>query len=230
MDHTLTKPERFTLAGPRGQTCRGADQAWFRDVWQRRAGCGPAAAAVVLDYLSAAHPEVAALAPAGERTAEDFLAYMETLWTYATPGAMGLHKAEHFALGCRSFALSRGEVLETSILPVPRKGKAGRPDLDQVRTFLTWSLEGDGPVAFLNYSNGDLPNLDSWHWVPLIACGGGEDGLSAVILDGGQEKTVDLALWLETSLLGGAFVRVYPDPAVYRRETHTPDDRKETVQ
>ena len=230
MDHTLTKPERFTLAGPRGQTCRGADQAWFRDVWQRRAGYDPTAAAVVLDYLSAAHPEVAALAPAGERTAEDFLAYMETLWTYATPGAMGLHKAEHFALGCRSFALSRGEVLETSILPVPRKGKAGRPDLDQVRTFLTWSLEGDGPVAFLNYSNGDLPNLDSWHWVPLIACGGGEDGLSAVILDGGQEKTVDLALWLETSLLGGAFVRVYPDPAVYRRETHTPDDRKETVQ
>jgi hypothetical protein len=217
MDHALTRPEHFTLAGPEGRPVRGADQEWFRDVWQRRAGCGPTAAAVVLDYLSAVCPELSALAPKGERTAEDFLAYMEELWDYVTPGTRGLDKPESFALGCRSFALSRGAVLETRVLPVPRKGRRGRPDPDQVRTFLVWALDRDTPVAFLNWSNGDLTNLDSWHWVPLIACGGEGSALTAVILDGGEERTIDLALWLETSLLGGAFVRVYPDPAVYLR-------------
>ena len=45
MDHTLTRPDRFTLSLPDGTLCRGADQDWYRDVWQRRAGCGPTAAA-----------------------------------------------------------------------------------------------------------------------------------------------------------------------------------------
>lgn len=219
MDHALTKPEYFTLTDAAGRTLRGADQDWFRDVWQRRAGCGPTAAAMILDYLSAVFPELAALAPAGERTATDFLAYMEALWPYVTPGTRGLDKPENFALGCRSFALSRGAVLDSRILLVPRRGKGGRPDPDQVRTFLIWALDRDSPVAFLNWSNGDLTNLDSWHWVPLIACAGEGSSLTAVILDGGEEKTVDLALWLATSLLGGAFVRVFPDPAVYSQDS-----------
>ena len=217
MDHSLTRPEYFTLTDEAGRTLRGADQDWFRDVWQRRAGCGPTAAAMILDYLSAVCPELAALAPAGGRTAEDFLTYMETLWTYVTPGTRGLDRPESFALGCRSFALSRGAVLDSRALLVPRRGKGRRPDLDQLRTFLIWALDRDCPVAFLNWSNGDLSNLDSWHWVPLIACGGEGADLTAAILDGGEEKTVDLALWLKTSLLGGAFVRVFPDPAVYLR-------------
>ena len=216
MDHALSRPEYFTLADGTGRNVRGADQEWFRDVWQRRAGCGPTAAAMILDYLSAVSPELAALAPAGERTAEDFLTYMEALWPYVTPGTRGLDRPESFALGCRSFALSRGAVLDTRLLVVPRRGKGGRPDLEQVRLFLSHALEEDSPVAFLNWSNGDLTNLDSWHWVPLIACGGEGGDLIAAILDGGEEKIIDLALWLRTSLLGGAFVRVFPDPAVYR--------------
>ena len=62
MDHALSKPEYFTLADEDGTAVRGADQDWFRDVWQRRAGCGPTAAAMILDYLSAAHPGLDALA------------------------------------------------------------------------------------------------------------------------------------------------------------------------
>lgn len=217
MDYALTRPDRFTLAErDTGKIFRGGDQDWFRDVWQRRAGCGPTTAAMVLDYLSSVHPRLTALGAAGERTTADFLAYMEVLWTYVTPGTMGLDKPESFALGCRSFALSRGVVLESRILTVPRKGKGDRPDLDQVRIFLTWALDGDSPVAFLNYSNGDVKNLDSWHWVPIISYSGKEKELAVTVLDGGEEKMVDLALWLETSLLGGAFVRVYPDLAVYQ--------------
>ena len=143
MDHTLTRPDRFTLTLPDGTLRRGADQDWYRDVWQRRAGSG--------------------LTVTDSRTTEDFLAQMEAVWPYVTPGTMGLDKPESFVLGCRSFALSRGAVLDGRILPIPRRGKGPRPDLDQVRTFLVWALDKDSPVAFLNYSNGDLKNLDSWH-------------------------------------------------------------------
>ena len=215
MDHTLTRPDRFTLTLPDGTLCRGADQDWYRDVWQRRAGCGPTAAAMILDYLSCVWPELSGLTVTDARTTEDFLAQMEAVWPYVTPGTMGLDKPESFVLGCRSFALSRGAVLDGRILPIPRRGKGPRPDLDQVRTFLVWALDKDSPVAFLNYSNGDLKNLDSWHWVPLIACWGEGDSLTVTALDGGEEKELDLALWLETSFLGGALVRVFPDPAVY---------------
>ena len=215
MDHTLTRPDRFTLTLPDGTLCRGADQDWYRDVWQRRAGCGPTAAAMILDYLSCVWPELSGLTVTDARTTEDFLAQMEAVWPYVTPGTMGLDKPESFVLGCRSFALSKGSVLDGRILPIPRRGKGLRPDLDQVRTFLVWALDKDSPVAFLNYSNGDLKNLDSWHWVPLIACRGEGDSLTVTALDGGEEKELDLALWLETSFLGGALVRVFPDPAVY---------------
>ena len=215
MDHTLTRPDRFTLTAPDGVSCRGADQDWFRDVWQRRAGCGPTAAAMILDYLAAVHPSLAALAPAGARTPADFLAYMEALWAYVTPGTRGLDRPESFILGCRSFALSRGAVLTGERLLISRRGKGPRPALARVRDFLARALDGDSPVAFLNWSNGDLPNLDSWHWVPVIACAGEGRELTAAVLDGGEEKHIDLALWLETTLLGGALVRVCPDPAVY---------------
>ena len=218
MDHTLTRPDRFTLSLPDGTLCRGADQDWYRDVWQRRAGCGPTAAAMILDYLSCVCPDLSGLSVTEGRTTADFLTQMEAVWPYVTPGTMGLDKPESFVLECRSFALSKEAVLDGRVLPIPRRGKGPRPDLAQVRTFLVWALDKDSPVAFLNYSNGDLKNLDSWHWVPLIACRGEDESLTVTALDGGEEKELDLALWLETSFLGGAFVRVFPDPAVYARE------------
>ena len=52
MPHSLTHPERLTITGPQGETYQGGDQEWYRDLWQRRAGCGPTTAAALLSYLS----------------------------------------------------------------------------------------------------------------------------------------------------------------------------------
>ena len=138
---------------------------------------------------------------------------MEALWPYVTPGSRGLDKPESLVLGCRSFALSRGCVLQGEILKIPRR-REDRPTPAACRDFLLRALDNDCPVAFLNYSNGSLPNLDSWHWVPLIALTEGEGVLLCTILDEGAEKVIDLALWQETTLLGGALVRLFPDPAM----------------
>ena len=134
---------------------------------------------------------------------------MQALWPYVTPGARGLDKPESLVLGCRSFALSRGCRLEGEILKIPRR-REDRPTPAACRDFLLRALDNDCPVAFLNYSNGSLPNLDSWHWVPLIALTEGEEVLLCTVLDEGEEKVIDLALWLETTLLGGALAAVFP--------------------
>ena len=153
------------------------------------------------------------MAPAAGHTQAGFLQYMEALWPYVTPGSRGLDKPESLVLGCRSFALSRGCVLQGEILKTPRR-RENRPSPAACRDFLIQALDADCPVAFLNFSNGSLPNLDSWHWVPLIALTEGEGVLLCTILDEGAEKVIDLALWQETTLLGGALVSLFPDPAL----------------
>lgn len=80
--------------------------------------------------------------------------------------------------------------------------------------FLAQALGRDCPVAFLNFSNGALKNLDSWHWVPLISMTEGERVLLCTILDEGEERVIDLDLWLDTTFLGGALVTLWPDPDV----------------
>lgn len=209
MSHSLTRPEVLTLIGPGGETYRGGDQEWYPDLWQRRAGCGPTTAAALLAYLSQTRPALAPLRPLAGGTRTGFAQYMQALWPYVTPGARGLDKPESLVLGCRSFALSRGCRLEGEILKIPRR-REDRPTPAACRNFLLRALDNDCPVAFLNYSNGSLPNLDSWHWVPLIALTEGEEVLLCTVLDEGEEKVIDLALWLETTLLGGALASVFP--------------------
>lgn len=209
MSHSLTRPEVLTLIGPGGETYRGGDQEWYPDLWQRRAGCGPTTAAALLAYLSQTRPALAPLRPLAGGTRTGFAQYMQALWPYVTPGARGLDKPESLVLGCRSFALSRGCRLEGEILKIPRR-REDRPTPAACRDFLLRALDNDCPVAFLNYSNGSLPNLDSWHWVPLIALTEGEEVLLCTVLDEGEEKVIDLTLWLETTLLGGALAAVFP--------------------
>lgn len=209
MSHSLTRPEVLTLIGPGGESYRGGDQEWYPDLWQRRAGCGPTTAAALLAYLSQTRPALAPLRPLAGGTRTGFAQYMQALWPYVTPGARGLDKPESLVLGCRSFALSRGCRLEGELLKIPRR-REDRPTPAACRDFLLRALDNDCPVAFLNYSNGSLPNLDSWHWVPLIALTEGEEVLLCTVLDEGEEKVIDLALWLETTLLGGALAAVFP--------------------
>ncbi|MFQ8927466.1 MAG: hypothetical protein ACLR53_05375 [Evtepia gabavorous] len=127
-----------------------------------------------------------------------------------SPRCPGLDKPESLVLGCRSFALSRGCRLQGQVLEIPAQREA-RPSLDQCRQFVAQCLDQDCPVAFLNFSHGALKNLDSWHWVPLTAMTEGESVLLCTILDEGGARVIDLALWWETSSLGGALVGLFPD-------------------
>jgi len=75
-------------------------------------------------------------------------------------------------------------------------------------SFLEGGLIKDAPIAFLNLCNGQVKNLDPWHWVTIISLEYAENGKSASIkiLDEGLIKKIDLALWYDTTTLGGGFV------------------------
>lgn len=60
---SLQHPEYLEITGPGGAVTRGADQEWFPEGWQRMAGCGPTAAAVVFAYLARAMPPWRLCAP-----------------------------------------------------------------------------------------------------------------------------------------------------------------------
>lgn len=201
MHSTLQNPEYFQITGPGGAVTQGADQEWFPTLWQRRAGCGPTAAALVLAYLARSRPELAPLCPEDMGTQAEFTAHMCRVWTYVTPSMHGLHRPEMMRDGLTAYARDRGVLLSPAILEVPA-ARSKRPSLDEVSAFLHRSLSRECPAAFLNLHSGKVPGLDSWHWVTIV----GLDGNTAAILDSGKALDIDLALWLETTRRRGGFV------------------------
>ncbi len=209
--HKLSNPSFFDFTDHKGGPCRGANQEWYGDPWQRRAGCGPTTAATLLSYLAAAHPALAPLAPEGlGHDAAAFRPYMEAVWKNVTPTMRGLNSLALFTDGSLAFARERGVPIETHALAIPGKNEAIRPSLEDCRRFMEKALSKDCPLAFLNFSNGALTNLDSWHWVPLIAAWEEGESLRCAILDDGKEKVIDFSLWYLSSKLGGGLVTLTP--------------------
>lgn len=209
MRTTLAHSGFCTIFAPQGASFRGGDQEWYRDDWQRRAGCGPTTAALCLAYLGRTAPSLQALSPKLPLTVEHFLTYMEEVWHFVTPTHRGLDSLEGFGRGCQSFAQSRGTVLSWSALAVPGLEEESRPSQARCAAFLRAALRHDTPVGFLNFSNGAVEELDSWHWVPLIWLEETGKTLTCGILDAGREYPIDLSLWLRTTRRGGGFVTLF---------------------
>ncbi len=197
----LSRPELLDIRGPGGTVTRGADQEWYPDPWQRLAGCGPTAAAVIFAYLARAYPELSPLCPEHVETRADFTAHMERVWKYVTPVFHGLNDPNLMVTAMAAYAADRGVALSPALFAVPA-ARTRRPPYEQAAAFVADSLGRDCPVAFLNLHNGLEKRLDWWHWVTIAAL----DGDRAAILDSGAELEIDLRLWYETSKKRGGFV------------------------
>ena len=187
-------------------TTYGCDQDWYPEQWQRQAGCGPCTAATILYYLSRSRQNLKHLYTAFSHAQPDFTQFMSEIWHYVTPTHMGVNEASILVKGVEAYARSHAVALTGLVAKIPRLPKRCAPIGDLIR-FIRDGLESDCPVAFLNLSNGKLDNLDSWHWVTVTGLLSGQDGApQAVIADSGEYKVIDLGLWYQTSLLGGAAV------------------------
>ena len=217
---SISQPDSLLIGSDSAQVF-GCNQEWFTEKWQQRAGCGPCTAATILFYLSSRFPQLNCLYPPGNTSREGFTQFMADIWNYVTPGAAGVNEAAKLIDGVIRFAALCEINLEPVLFDVPRKWRRHR-SLNDFLDFVSNGLAADSPVAFLNLSNGQLKNLDSWHWVTITVLttpvanqenkypkppesGFGKPG-HAIISDSGERKEIDLASWYKTSWLGGSAV------------------------
>ena len=179
----------------------GCDQRWYTQVWQRIAGCGPSVACNAMHWLR--HIDTGT----GFANKAAALAEMEEAWRFVTPSLKGVNTTRMFIDGMLAYAQSKGMDIRYQVLDLP-KDQAARPSLQEILHFLDTALGEDAPVAFLNLNNGDVKDLDAWHWVTIISLEYEEDGSNAFvdIMDQGRIKKIDLALWYKTTTRGGGFV------------------------
>ena len=187
----------------------GADQDWFLSSdFHRKAGCGPTTATNILAYLSQTQPEYTPLWSNQNYTGAGYQQMMEKIWTFVTPKRLGLYSFKDFSGGIQDYGKSHNLSLKTRILDISYQWAKKLP-WEQVERFLKTELEAQNPIAFLNYSNGNLKNLESWHWVTLIGYQSlpNQNG-SATIIDNGLLFEIDFKNWYQSTLLGGALVSV----------------------
>lgn len=193
-----------------GQTVySGANQDWYKKFWQRMAGCGPTNASHLIWYLAGSRKGCRGLVTEDSPTKEGFRELMDVVWRYVTPGYRGVNGTNILVGGVRRYGEERGFRFRFKVMDVDIE-RYHRPSEEEMRSFLTDAMQKDRPVAFLNLNNGEERNLDRWHWVTLVAYN--TDTETAVMYDQGKSRSIDLALWLRTTTLGGGFVAADVEP------------------
>ena len=189
---TLSKPSTLNILDQNGKMHVGGSQAWYVDNWRRKSGCGPVAASNLIWY-----------ATGGQGGISRYIELMNEMFTFITPGMLGIHNSAIFSDGIKSYGTEHGRQIISQVLDISLLTRK-RPNPDMVSQFIRAALDSDAPVAFLNNSNGSLNNLESWHWVTVIAFN--TDTMHAEASDYGKISKIDILRWLKTSLLGGTFV------------------------
>ena len=72
------------------------------------AGCGPTSCSKIMWYLSQTKEQYKGLCTYDGTTYEGFLKLMEDIWSYVTPGLMGVNKLELFEEGAMRYGKDKG--------------------------------------------------------------------------------------------------------------------------
>jgi hypothetical protein len=181
----------------------GCIQEWYASRWQRLSGCGPTAVSTIVSYLN----RTQAGSNSASLTKRDCISLMEEVWQYVTPTLKGIPSTKILYDDVLAYAQAKALKIKLDVMDIP-KNRLRRPDFQSLLSFLDVALGNDTPVAFLNLNNGDVKQLDSWHWVTIISLEYAEDGSACYteILDEGMIKRIDLAQWFHATTLGGGFV------------------------
>ncbi len=214
MELSISHPALLSIADKDpGRSFFGGAQEWYSTDWSRRAGCGPTCASNILAYLSLTHPALLPLYGYESMGRVDFSRHMEDVYPHLTPGRAGLNRVELFSDGVVAYAAERGIMLESHTLALPGRMTRGRPAVSQLAEFIKAGLMSDCPVGFLNLHRGREKNLQSWHWVTIVAAEFEEDRLLVTVSDEGQQIKLDMRLWYLTTPMRGALAYFSENPA-----------------
>ena len=198
----IINPEYFRFQDA-DQTYMGFDQEWYANYWKRLSGCGPTTGAQILYYC---HQFVALRElPPIVASKQDARAYMNKMWKYITPSMQGVNTTSRFYKGMMKYAQQEQLPLRYEVCDIP-KHQEQRPAWEHVWSFLKDGLNQNIPVAFLNWDQGTVKSLDSWHWVTIISMKQEENQYQVEILDGGTSLWIDFQAWFQSTSLGGGLI------------------------
>lgn len=200
----ISNPNLMMIQGE-GRTSFGGNQAWYKNAWRRKAGCGPTCGANITAYLSLTNPQFKGLYKPKDMSKNNFLHHMNDLYTYITPGAMGVNKISMFENGINKLAKDRVVSIKANTFVVESMDLR-KANVDKLYTFVEKGLSENCPIAFLNLSNGSEHRLQNWHWITITQAHFLEEKLIATASDEGVSTTFDLRLWYETTKMHGGLI------------------------
>lgn len=203
---TIKQKNLYEITDEKNNRTWGGVQYWFpKEGYIPPGACGATTGANIFSYLIRTRKGFEI--KTNHQTKDGFLEFMKESYKYMHPRVMGL-LADFFLLGADEFAKALGVNMHAEQLKIPIC-RTCRPDIKKVSSYISESLADDIPVAFLILSSGATPELDGWHWVTII--GLDEDTNTIDFIDNGRALQADLASWLDTSIMGGSFVRLVPE-------------------
>lgn len=206
MKLTINQPELLNIVdNVTKKSTFGGNQAWYQKSWNQKSGCGPTCAANIMAYLALTREQMQKLYQQQEMEKEQFLKHMDDLFSYITPGPMGVNKLGKFVDGANKFALDRNISLHAHVLSVDKKDKEQR-SREKLESFMKEALTQDTPIAFLNLSRGEEVKIQNWHWITITSAEIGEDYIVATASDEGEEIEFDLLLWYMTTKKHGGLI------------------------
>jgi hypothetical protein len=202
---SLKNPETFYRVEESSEKCSyGCEQEWYHSDWQKRSGCGPTTACNLMSYM-----EFSSLSKQKQISIskEYGLLRMQESWKYVTPAEKGIPTTKMFSDNFLNYAKAKDMNVSCHSLNISQKINS-RPEFHDIVKFIEAAMLKDSPVAFLNLCNGEVSNLDEWHWVTIISIeyDESETEVNVNIIDEGSIKKIDLKLWNDTTTLGGGFV------------------------
>ena len=228
----IKHPELLTVIDENGKLHSGGDQLWFpREGFIPKGACGATTASNILAYMLRTRPELYAFAQESgldgieppvmhtsdqkentETTVHEsnpvnknsYIEFMKKVYRFLYPRVGGL-MANHFMEGMTELAESYSLPVVAESMSVPI-ALTRRPAFADVAGFVNSSLCADIPVAFLILSGGGVEHLDTWHWVTITALD--EGSKQGRILDNTRPFWANIGVWLETSIMGGSFIRL----------------------
>lgn len=205
---TIRNIDVFKIPDDRRQReAYGFRQSWYPTIWQRKSGCGPTAFANILYYLrwklTGQTDDNLLLDPMRRRL------FMEDIWTHVRPSVRGINSAKMLYDGILAYAQDNNLRVDAQWMDIPHQ-RGDRPDFQKVLSFVERALISDVPVAFLNLDHGTQTQLDSWHWVTIVAMRYPKDRSRVLVdcIDAGPLVRVDLFEWYRTTTRGGGLVCV----------------------
>lgn len=170
----------------------GGDQDWYPQMFQQRAGCASVTGANLAAYYAANIPGCAALYAGNTQRFDkgEYLAGMQAMYRYLTPGPMGFPFAERFTQSFRRFAADRGVHFQVQTL-------FHRSSVQDRMVFVKEAIAAGDPVALLVLKH-RAPEMreNNWHWVTVTGWAQSAGGEIVILSNCGvrEEYSADVLL------------------------------------